>query len=212
MNPSPNVTIIDYGMGNLWSVQSAFEYLNYSVTVTSDPKTIIKSDRLVLPGVGSFRAAMETLRTTGIAESIVDSVKIRGVNILGICLGMQLLGAGSPEDGETNGLGLVDGRTDPFDSRIANVIKVPHVGFDTVRFGEGTKLFQGMSKESDFYFLHEYRMKTVRNLESVSLCTYGEDFVAAFESNNIFATQFHPEKSQANGLRVLKNFVEIKTC
>jgi glutamine amidotransferase len=212
MNPSPNVTIIDYGMGNLWSVQSAFEYLNCSVTVTSDPKTIIKSDRLVLPGVGSFRAAMETLRTTGIAESIVDSVKIRGVNILGICLGMQLLGAGSPEDGETNGLGIVDGRTDSFDSRIANVIKVPHVGFDTVRFGEGTKLFEGMSKESDFYFVHEYRMKTVRNLESVSLCTYGEDFVAAFESNNIFATQFHPEKSQANGLRVLKNFVEIETC
>jgi glutamine amidotransferase len=212
MNPSPNVTIIDYGMGNLWSVQSAFEYLNCSVIVTSDPKTIIKSDRLVLPGVGSFRAAMETLGTTGIAESIVDSVKIRGVNILGICLGMQLLGAGSPEDGETNGLGIVDGRTDSFDSRIANVIKVPHVGFDTVRFGEGTKLFRGMSKESDFYFVHEYRMKTVRNLESVSLCTYGEDFVAAFESNNIFATQFHPEKSQANGLRVLKNFVEIETC
>jgi glutamine amidotransferase len=212
MNPYPTVTIIDYGMGNLWSVQSAFEYLNCSVTVTSDPNTIIKSDRLVLPGVGSFRAAMETLRTTGIAESIVDSVKIRGVNILGICLGMQLLGAGSPEDGETNGLGIVDGRTDSFDSRVANVIKVPHVGFDTVRFGEGTKLFQRMSKESDFYFVHEYRMKTVRNLESVSLCTYGEDFVAAFESNNVFATQFHPEKSQANGLRVLKNFVEIETC
>jgi glutamine amidotransferase len=212
MNPYPTVTIIDYGMGNLWSVQSAFEYLNCSVTVTSDPNTIIKSDRLVLPGVGSFRAAMETLRTTGIAESIVDSVKIRGVNILGICLGMQLFGAGSPEDGETNGLGIVDGRTDSFDSRVANVIKVPHVGFDTVRFGEGTKLFQRMSKESDFYFVHEYRMKTVRNLESVSLCTYGEDFVAAFESNNVFATQFHPEKSQANGLRVLKNFVEIETC
>ena len=212
MNPSPNVTIIDYGMGNLWSVQSAFEYLNCSVTVTSDPETIIKSDRLVLPGVGSFRAAMEMLWMTGIAESIIDSVKIRGVNILGICLGMQLLGTGSPEDGETNGLGIVDGRTDSFDSRTANVIKVPHVGFDTVTFGEETKLFDGMSKESDFYFVHEYRMKAIRNLKTVSLCTYGEDFVAAFESKNIFATQFHPEKSQANGLRVLKNFVEIESC
>lgn len=212
MNPSPNVTIIDYGMGNLWSVQSAFEYLNCSVTVTSDPATIIKSERLVLPGVGSFRAAMEMLWMTGIAESIIDSVKIRGVNILGICLGMQLLGTGSPEDGETNGLGIVDGRTDSFDSRTANVIKVPHVGFDTVTFGEETKLFDGMSKESDFYFVHEYRMKAIRNLKTVSLCTYGEDFVAAFESKNIFATQFHPEKSQANGLRVLKNFVEIESC
>jgi imidazole glycerol-phosphate synthase subunit HisH len=212
MNPSPNVTIIEYGMGNLWSVQSAFEYLNCSVTVTSDPETIIKSDRLVLPGVGSFRAAMEMLWMTGIAESIIDSVKIRGVNILGICLGMQLLGTGSPEDGETNGLGIVDGRTDSFDSRTANVIKVPHVGFDTVTFGEETKLFDGMSKESDFYFVHEYRMKAIRNLKTVSLCTYGEDFVAAFESKNIFATQFHPEKSQANGLRVLKNFVEIESC
>ena len=125
---------------------------------------------------------------------------------------MQLLGSGSPEDGETSGLGLIDGRTDSFDSHIAKVVKVPHVGFDTVRFGEGTKLFRGMSEESDFYFVHEYRMKTIRDVQTVSLCTYGEDFVAAFESNNIFATQFHPEKSQANGLRVLKNFVEIESC
>ena len=212
MNESPTVTIIDYGMGNLWSVRSAFEYLNCSVTVTSDPEIIIKSDRVVLPGVGSFKAAMETLRMTGIAESVIELVTIRGVNILGICLGMQLLGSGSPEDGETNGLGLIDGRTDSFDSRIAKVIKVPHVGFDTVKFGEGTKLFRGMLKESDFYFVHEYRMKTIRDVQTVSLCTYGEDFVAAFESNNIFATQFHPEKSQANGLRVLKNFVEIESC
>ena len=212
MNESPTVTIIDYGMGNLWSVRSAFEYLNCSVTVTSDPEIIIKSDRVVLPGVGSFKAAMETLRMTGIAESVIELVTIRGVNILGICLGMQLLGSGSPEDGENNGLGLIDGRTDSFDSRIAKVIKVPHVGFDTVKFGEGTKLFRGMLKESDFYFVHEYRMKTIRDVQTVSLCTYGEDFVAAFESNNIFATQFHPEKSQANGLRVLKNFVEIESC
>ena len=212
MNESPTVTIIDYGMGNLWSVRSAFEYLNCSVTVTSDPEIIIKSDRVVLPGVGSFKAAMGTLRMTGIAESVIELVTIRGVNILGICLGMQLLGSGSPEDGETNGLGLIDGRTDSFDSRIAKVIKVPHVGFDTVKFGEGTKLFRGMLKESDFYFVHEYRMKTIRDVQTVSLCTYGEDFVAAFESNNIFATQFHPEKSQANGLRVLKNFVEIESC
>jgi glutamine amidotransferase len=212
MNSPPNVTIIDYGMGNLWSVQSAFQYLNCSVTVTSDPETIVKSDRVVLPGVGSFRAAMETLRITGIAESIIELVSIRGVNILGICLGMQLLGSGSPEDGETNGLGLVDGRTDGFDSHIAKVVKVPHVGFDTVRFGEGTKLFHGMLEEGDFYFVHEYRMKTIRDLKTVSWCNYGEYFVAAFESNNVFATQFHPEKSQANGLRVLKNFVEIKSC
>ena len=104
MNESPTVTIIDYGMGNLWSVRSAFEYLNCSVTVTSDPEIIIKSDRVVLPGVGSFKAAMGTLRMTGIAESVIELVTIRGVNILGICLGMQLLGSGSPEDGETNGL------------------------------------------------------------------------------------------------------------
>ena len=212
MNGSRNVTIIDYGMGNLWSVQSAFEYLNCSVTVTSNNKTILKSDRLVLPGVGSFKAAMETLRTTGIAESIIELVQIRGVNILGICLGMQLFGSGSPEDGETSGLGLIDGRTDSFDSRISKVVKIPHVGFDTVRFDEGTKLFRGMFLESDFYFVHEYRMKTIRNLENVSLCTYGEDFVAAFEYKNIYATQFHPEKSQANGLRVLNNFVEIESC
>jgi glutamine amidotransferase len=182
------------------------------VIVTGDPERIAKSDRLVLPGVGSFKAAMETLKTTGMAESITQTVLNRNINILGICLGMQLLGTRSPEDGMTDGLSLFDGRTDSFNPDLRNVIKVPHIGFDTVRFSERTKLFKGMSIESDFYFVHEYRIKSVYDWGAVSTCNYGEEFVAAYENQNIFATQFHPEKSQANGLRVLNNFLEFPSC
>lgn len=212
MTNTKSVTIIDYGMGNIWSVRSAFEYLNCSVTISGDPDKISKSDRLVLPGVGSYRAAMETLSKVGIAQAVIESIKIRGINILGICLGMQLLGSGSPEDGETSGLGLVDGRTDPFRKKVTDQLKVPHVGFDVVTSGDSSRLFHGMSSENNFYFVHEYRIENVVDPGVLSLCTYGEDFVAAFEVENIFATQFHPEKSQSNGLRLLKNFVEISQC
>jgi len=209
MTQRKSVTVIDYGMGNIWSVKAAFEYLNCDVVVTGDPQLIVSCDRLVLPGVGSFKLAMESILRLGIKDAIVEFANQKQRNILGICLGMQLLGTASPEEEETNGLGLINGRSDRFDFEFNSELKLPHVGFDAVKSSEGTKLFKGMSKESDFYFVHEYRMKSVKGDVVVATCDYGGQFVAAYEVDNVFGTQFHPEKSQSNGLLMLKNFVNL---
>jgi glutamine amidotransferase len=203
------VLIIDYGMGNLWSVRSAFEHLNCTVKISSEPEEIGRANRLILPGVGSFRIAMETLMRTGIAEAVIDAVKRQGVYIFGICLGMQLLGSSSPEDGETDVLGLIDVRVDQFGKGFTKDLKIPHVGFDVVKSGNGSHLFKDMPCENDFYFVHEYRMQNTLHKGVSSTCRYGETFLAAYEFENIFATQFHPEKSQANGLMLLSNFLEL---
>ena len=209
MKSKSEVLIIDYGMGNLWSVRSAFEHLNCTVKISSEPEEIGRANRLILPGVGSFRIAMETLMRTGIAEAVIDAVKRQGVYIFGICLGMQLLGSSSPEDGETDGLGLIDVRVDQFDKGFTKDLKIPHVGFDVVKSGNGSHLFKDMPCENDFYFVHEYRMQNTLHKGVSSTCRYGETFLAAYEFENIFATQFHPEKSQANGLMLLSNFLEL---
>jgi|688.fasta_scaffold84858_3 glutamine amidotransferase len=209
MTQRKSVTVIDYGMGNIWSVKAAFEYLNCDVQVTGDPRLIIDSERLVLPGVGSFKLAMESILGLGIKDAVLEYVNEKKRNILGICLGMQLLGLASPEEEETNGLGLVNGRSDRFDVEFNSELKLPHVGFDAVKSSEGTKLFQGMAKENDFYFVHEYRMKSVKGDVVVATCDYGGEFVAAYEVDNVFGTQFHPEKSQSNGLLMLNNFVNL---
>ena len=210
MKSKSEVVIVDYGMGNLWSVRSAFEHLNCTVEISNDPEVISRSNRLILPGVGSFRIAMETLLRSGIAEAVIDAVKDRGVYILGICLGMQLLGQSSPEDGETEGLGLINIRVNQFDRRFTKDLKIPHVGFDLVKSGNGSRLFKDMPCENDFYFVHEYRMQNTLYEGVSSTCNYGETFLAAYENENILATQFHPEKSQANGLQTINNFLNIK--
>jgi glutamine amidotransferase len=207
MKPSSDVTIVDLEVGNLFSVRSAIEFLDFSVMVSSEPEVIATAKRLVLPGVGSFRAAMDKISSSGIDDAIREAVSSRGVNILGICLGMQLLGSGSPEGGTTTGLSLFDGYTDRFDIQNTQAMKIPHVGFDSVQFPEGSALFRRMASGSEFYFVHEYRIKEVHNVTHKSICNYGEDFIAAVEHQNIFATQFHPEKSQTNGLQLLTNFM-----
>lgn len=202
-----NVTIVDYGMGNIWSVTSALEYLNCKVLVSSDPTAILASETLILPGVGSFRKAMLSLQSLGLEKAIYDSVTAHGSKILGICLGMQLLGSSSTEDGETRGIGLINTKVDLFNPDEIGANKVPHVGFNTVTPDTGSILFKQLPKNPDFYFVHSYRMLT-DGLEGISAtCNYGSIFLAAYEEKNIFATQFHPEKSQTNGLILIKNFL-----
>jgi glutamine amidotransferase len=152
---------------------------------------------------------MESILVLGIKDAVLEYVKEKKRNILGICLGMQLLGLASPEEEETNGLGLVNGRSDRFDFEINHELRLPHVGFDAVKSSDDTQLFRGMSKENDFYFVHEYRMKSVKGDVVVATCDYGGEFVAAYEVDNVFGTQFHPEKSQSNGLLMLNNFVNL---
>jgi len=202
-----NITIIDYGMGNIWSVLSALRYLGCNPSVSSDPNDIALAESLVLPGVGSFRKAMITLRQTRLDQAILDAVQIRGSKILGICLGMQLMGSRGSEDGDTLGLGLIPNPVDMFTIQEIGANKIPHIGFDLVRSTPDARLFRGLPDEADFYFVHSYRMLPNGLSGKTATCVYGTEFLAAYEQDNIYATQFHPEKSQTNGLVLLRNFL-----
>jgi glutamine amidotransferase len=204
-----NVTVVDYGMGNLWSVMSALRYLGCNPSISCDPYEIACADSLLLPGVGSFRKAMMTLQQKGIDHAILEAVQIKGRKILGICLGMQLMGISSSEDGDTLGLGFFKSAVDKFTPTEIGSNKLPHIGFDLVHSQLGGHLFKGLQKTADFYFVHSYRMLPVDLKGIQAICTYGVDFLAAYEQENIFATQFHPEKSQTNGLILLKNFLTL---
>lgn len=201
------ITVIDYGMGNIWSVLSALRYLGCNPIVSSDPNEIVRAESLVLPGVGSFRKAMDTLRQTGLDQAISEAVQTKGSKILGICLGMQLMGSRGTEDGDTQGLGLIPKVVDMFTTQEIGGNKIPHIGFDQVHRASDARLFQGLPDAADFYFVHSYRMLSDGLSGKVATCMCGTEFLAAYEQDNIYATQFHPEKSQSNGLVLLKNFL-----
>lgn len=196
-------------MGNIWSVLSALRYLGENPIVTYDPDQLRFADFLVLPGVGSFRKAMESLKSSGLDAAIREAVLKRGVKIIGICLGMQLLGSFGTEDGETEGLSLIPNRVEKFTVKELGNNKVPHIGFNSVQFSEKTGLFLNLPNNADFYFVHSYRMLPDGNDGKYGKCFYGIEFIAALEIQNICGTQFHPEKSQTNGLTLLSNFLEL---
>ena len=204
---SPGITVIDYGRGNIWSVISALRYLGCNPIICSDPDEIVQAESLLLPGVGSFRKAMETLQQTGLDQAIVEAVKIKGSKILGICLGMQLMGSCGSEDGDVTGLGLIPNSVDMFTAQEVGTNKIPHIGFDIVRHTSDAHLFRGLPDAADFYFVHSFRMLPDGLSGKTATCLYGVEFLAAYEQDNIYATHFHPEKSQTNGLMLLKNFL-----
>lgn len=205
----PGPVIVDYGMGNILSVRSALAYLGAEPVVSADPAVVACAEKLILPGVGSFRRAMESLRTTGLDAALLDAVRDRGVPLLGICLGMQLLGTVGTEDGETEGLGLIAQRVDAFTPEELGGRKIPHIGFSPVRADPDSRLFRGLPPEADFYFVHSYRMPPAIPGTVVSCCHHGIPFAAAVEKGNVFGAQFHPEKSQTNGLLLLNNFLKL---
>jgi imidazole glycerol-phosphate synthase subunit HisH len=205
---SPRVAVVDYGMGNVWSVVSALKYLGATVEVVCDPEVLAQSEYMVLPGVGSFKKGMENLKKNGIDEVIRSAAIIKKTKILGICLGMQLLGSQSTEECETKGLGLIANRVERFSSKELGENKVPHIGFNSIHFTGQRGLFSGLTESSDFYFVHSYRMLADNIGGTYATCSYGIDFLAAFEIDNICGAQFHPEKSQANGLIFLRNFLK----
>ncbi len=201
--------ILDYGMGNLFSVLNAVKYLNFPVEITNNPSEILKADSIILPGVGSFKKAMVSLNKSGFIEVLKESVLIRQKNILGICLGMQLFALEGEEDGFSKGLGFIDGCVKKIITPDNEKLKLPHIGFNTVDFKKESILGNHIKNNSDFYFVHSYHfLHKEKNLLEAK-CEYGIKFTAAYEKDNIFATQFHPEKSQTNGLQLLKNFLEI---
>ena len=202
-----SITVIDYGMGNIGSVLNALHYLGSNPKVSSDPSEVAQAESLLLPGVGSFRKAMLKLRQTGLDQAILDAVQAKGRKILGICLGMQLMGSSGSEDGDTPGLGLIPNPVDRFKPEEIGENKIPHIGFNLVYSRPDAYLFRGLPPASDFYFVHSYRMLQQGLSGKTATCMYGTEFLAAYEHNNIYATQFHPEKSQTNGLLLLNNFL-----
>lgn len=201
------LVVVDYGMGNLWSVNSALHYLGVDPIVSSKPNEIIGADYLVLPGVGSFRKAMSSLDSLGISDALREVALVKKRNILGICLGMQLMAEKGTEDGECLGLGLVPGVIERFSQDEVGSLKLPHIGFNSVNMPADSSLFKDIGENSNFYFVHSYRLLADDNYGLNGICKYGINFLAALERDNIFATQFHPEKSQTNGLRLLGNFL-----
>lgn len=201
------VVIIDFGMGNLWSVASAIKFLGKIPIITEDLSKISESETLILPGVGSFRRAMNTIRNKSIDKAIFDSLQNPKSKLLGICLGMQLLGTSSTEHGLTEGLGLVQNEVVRLANSEINPIKIPHVGFNKVQMPRDSKLFEQISIDAYFYFVHSYAMQILNDTSKYTTTAYGHRFVAAIESGQVFGTQFHPEKSQKNGLKVLENFL-----
>ena len=198
------VVIVDYGMGNLFSVASALRYLGAEPSVSGDPDVVARSPRTILPGVGSFRLAMERLRD-GALDEAMRAALVGGGTLLGICLGMQLLGSSSTEDGSADGLGLVPNAVARFDD--SDGLKVPHVGFNEVVVTDRTGLFAGLPDVPHFYFVHSYRMDEGGMSCPRATCEYGGRFLAAFDAGQVGGTQFHPEKSQSDGLTVLRNFL-----
>lgn len=199
------IAIIDYRMGNLRSAQKGFEHAGVTdVVVTDDPAVVERADGIVLPGVGAFRDAAANLKASGIEEVIKHRVA-HGTPFLGICLGLQLLVDIGFEDGEWTGLGMVGGTCE----RLPGGVKVPHIGWNTVEYPRSSALFAGIPESTAFYFVHSYRI--VPSDESVVAGTteYGVRFVSAIQDGNIFAVQFHPEKSSGAGLSLLANFGRI---
>ena len=198
------IAIIDYGMGNLGSVKNALDSLNIESVITRDINVIKNADKLILPGVGAFKQAMDNLKGFGLDEVIISEVN-KGKPILGICLGMQLLFSSSEEYGLTKGLNLLDGKIVHFKE---NGLKIPHMGWNNLTIPSNTKLFKGLNNPY-VYFVHSYHLVTDNTDYLLTKTTYGYEFSCAVEYKNIFATQFHPEKSGDVGLKILKNFGDL---
>ena len=201
---STRIAILDYGMGNLRSVEKALEHVGVTAVITADPAEARGADGLILPGVGAFPRAMERIRAAGFDELIAER-REAGVPILGICLGLQLLFDSTTELGGATGLGLLEG---PVAELEADGLKVPHIGWSPVRWERESRLTEGIESETPFYFVHSFAPLPQAG-DLLGSAVYGERFGCAAERGNVFGVQFHPEKSSAAGLRLLSNFAGV---
>ncbi|MGN6201026.1 MAG: imidazole glycerol phosphate synthase subunit HisH [Solirubrobacterales bacterium] len=201
---SARIAILDYGMGNLRSVEKALEHVGVTATISNDASEVRAADGVILPGVGAFPRAMERIRELGLDELIAER-RQEGVPILGICLGLQLLFDSSSELGGAEGLGLLEG---PVGELEAEGLKVPHIGWEPVRWERDSRLTDGIPSETPFYFVHSFAPRP-RSDDLLGSAVYGNRFACAAERDNVFGVQFHPEKSSAAGLRLLSNFAGV---
>ena len=201
---SVRIAILDYGMGNLRSVEKALEHVGVTAKITSDAEEVRAADGVILPGVGAFPRAMERVHDLRLDE-LIGERREAGVPILGICLGLQLFFDSTTELGGAEGLGLLDGPVDALD---APGLKVPHIGWAPVRWERESRLAEGIPSETPFYFVHSFAPRPSEE-DLLGSALYGARFACAAERDNVFGVQFHPEKSSAAGLRLLSNFAGI---
>lgn len=200
------ISIIDYDAGNIKSVEKALQYLEQDVVITRDRDTILSSDKVILPGVGCFKDAMDKIREYNL-ENVIYDVCDSGKPFLGICLGLQLLYKTSEESPGATGLGILDGEIIRIPDKPG--LKIPQIGWNSLKITPRAKLFKGIKDDSYVYFVHSYYLKS-KNIEDVAATTeYSTLIHASVEKDNVFACQFHPEKSSTVGLTILKNFVEL---
>ncbi len=202
------ITIVDYGMGNLRSVEKAFQRIMIPAEITSDPRVIEKADKIILPGVGHFAHGINRLKEMGLDELLTHLVKSEKRPILGICLGMQLM-TNYSEEGDVKGLGWIDAETTRFS--LDKMHKIPHMGWNDLEINKSSHLFENIDPTDHYYFVHSYHVRC--NYPDDILCTshYGIPFVSGFLRDNIAGFQFHPEKSHTAGLALLKNF-SLQPC
>jgi glutamine amidotransferase len=198
------IAIIDYGMGNLRSVEKAVQSQGFDVKISSDPDFIVKADKVILPGVGAFPDAMDNMQRNGMADVIHEIVK-RGTPLLGICLGMQLLFEKGYEIEERDGLGIFKGKIE----RLPSGLKTPHMGWNSLEIKRECKILKDVEDGSFMYFVHSYYAVETGEEEVAATCDYGGVVPAVICKGNVFGTQFHPEKSGEKGLIIYKNFGEL---
>lgn len=200
------VGVVDYGMGNLFSVVSALETVGADVAICHDPGALKEVDRIILPGVGAFKDCIDSITKAGFNEALDTEVMEAGKPIYGICLGMQVMARQSSEFGKHKGLGWIEGDVIRLKPDAQN-LRVPHVGWNNVNYKPNSPLFTGLPDSPDFYFVHSFYLQCDQSNDVEATCDYGQTVTAAIKKNNIFGSQFHPEKSQDYGLKMLENFL-----
>lgn len=200
------IAIIDYGAGNLQSVKKAFDFIGAESIITDNPETIKNCDKILLPGVGSFGDAMESMNAKNLVE-VIKAEALSGKPFLGICLGLQLLFEESEESPDVKGLGIFKGKIKKFSTDMG--LKIPHIGWNSLEIKQKDTLFKGIPENSYVYFVHSYYLHAENENEIATVTNYGIDFHSAVGKDNIFATQFHPEKSGDVGLQILRNFASM---
>ena len=205
------VAIINYGMGNLGSVRRALEDLGADAFIAEHPFALAAANRAILPGVGAFGEGMVRLRDGGWTQALQHFAQVDRKPLLGICLGMQMLVSEGEEHGHTAGLGLIDGRVRHLGD-LGCELRVPHVGWNDVKFPAEQPLFAHVPQHSDFYFVHSYAVVAAHAEDVAAVADYGVEVVAGLRHGNVFGTQFHPEKSSRVGRQVLRNFLEYVAC
>jgi glutamine amidotransferase len=202
-----DIVIVDYGLGNLWSVKNAFEFMGANVKLTSDPEFVAASSKLVLPGVGSFGTGMKNLSERGLVDALNEAVLKRGAPILGICLGMQLLADSSEEAPGVKGLGWIPGQVRKFTDK---TLRLPHIGFNGASADIPNPLFQtDAAVPEDFYFVHSYCFVPDDSAHVLTHTHYRAAFASSVHKDNVFGVQFHPEKSQSSGLKLISRFIKL---